>query len=157
MRDSTGFSQCGSHREYNAGCGFCEGETVIRHAAKEPEIVDLQNFLVGMGADVSGAGTSTITIRGTNRKLNNVEHTVIPDRIVAVLYIFLSIQFWFYNPVRNGVFFVKPSRTHQCFIKGLVIVGCGNNHNTAFTGKPSISFSIAAIILLFSLSIPVPA
>jgi len=87
MRDSTGFSQCGSHREYNAGCGFCRGETVIRHAAKEPEIVDLQNFLVGMGADVSGAGTSTITIRGTNRKLNNVEHTVIPDRIVAGTYL----------------------------------------------------------------------
>jgi len=40
-----------------------------------------------MGADVSGAGTSTITIRGTNRKLNNVEHTVIPDRIVAGTYL----------------------------------------------------------------------
>lgn len=65
---------------------FAEGDTVIRHAAKEPEIVDLQKFLVQMGVDVSGAGTSTIRIRGKNKKLNNVEHTVIPDRIVAGTY-----------------------------------------------------------------------
>ncbi|HBW27039.1 MAG TPA: UDP-N-acetylglucosamine 1-carboxyvinyltransferase [Hungateiclostridium thermocellum] len=81
------FPSVGATENIMLAAVFAEGETVIRHAAKEPEIVDLQNFLVGMGADVSGAGTSTITIRGTNRKLNNVEHTVIPDRIVAGTYL----------------------------------------------------------------------
>lgn len=66
---------------------FAEGDTVIRHAAKEPEIADLQKFLVEMGVDVSGAGLSTIRIRGKNKRLKNVEHTVIPDRIVAGTYL----------------------------------------------------------------------
>jgi UDP-N-acetylglucosamine 1-carboxyvinyltransferase len=59
-----------------------EGVTVIQNAAREPEIVDLQRFLNRMGADVSGAGTSTITIRGVQR-LIPATHEVIPDRIVA--------------------------------------------------------------------------
>lgn len=59
-----------------------EGVTIIQNAAKEPEIVDLQNFLSGMGARVFGAGTSTVRIEGV-REFHDVEHTVIPDRIVA--------------------------------------------------------------------------
>lgn len=61
---------------------FAEGETVICNAAKEPEIVDLQNFLNGMGAKVYGAGNDEIVIHGV-KSLHSVEHTVIPDRIVA--------------------------------------------------------------------------
>ncbi len=59
-----------------------DGVTVIQNAAKEPEIVDLQNFLNGMGARISGAGTSTVRIEGV-KEFHDVEHTVIPDRIVA--------------------------------------------------------------------------
>lgn len=59
-----------------------DGVTVIQNAAKEPEIVDLQIFLNGMGARISGAGTSTVKIEGV-REFHDVEHTVIPDRIVA--------------------------------------------------------------------------
>jgi len=59
-----------------------EGTTVIRNAAREPEIVDLQSFLNRMGADVQGAGTDTIIIRGVE-KLHPVSHEIIPDRIVA--------------------------------------------------------------------------
>jgi len=59
-----------------------EGVTIIQNAAKEPEIVDLQNFLDGMGARVHGAGTSTVRIEGVH-EFHDVEHTVIPDRIVA--------------------------------------------------------------------------
>ncbi|MEA4845688.1 MAG: UDP-N-acetylglucosamine 1-carboxyvinyltransferase [Clostridiaceae bacterium] len=59
-----------------------EGVTIIQNAAKEPEIVDLQNFLNGMGARITGAGTSTVKIEGVN-EFHDVEHTVIPDRIVA--------------------------------------------------------------------------
>ncbi|RJQ29660.1 MAG: UDP-N-acetylglucosamine 1-carboxyvinyltransferase [Peptococcaceae bacterium] len=63
---------------------LASGVTVIRNAAKEPEIVDLQNFLNGMGARVKGAGTDTIKIEGVRiEDLRPVVHTVIPDRIEA--------------------------------------------------------------------------
>jgi len=58
------------------------GYTVIRNAAREPEIVDLQNFMNRMGARVKGAGLDTIRVEGVE-KLGGVEHTVIPDRIEA--------------------------------------------------------------------------
>ncbi|MEW6309035.1 MAG: UDP-N-acetylglucosamine 1-carboxyvinyltransferase [Bacillota bacterium] len=58
------------------------GTTVIRNAAREPEVVDLQGFLNGMGARVRGAGTDTIRIEGVET-LYGTEHTVIPDRIEA--------------------------------------------------------------------------
>jgi UDP-N-acetylglucosamine 1-carboxyvinyltransferase len=54
--------------------------TVIESAACEPEVVDLANFLNAMGADISGAGSPTITISGVE-KLHGAEHEVIPDRI----------------------------------------------------------------------------
>ena len=63
-------------------CVFLKGVSDIRNCAKEPEIVDLQNFLNAMGAKVSGAGTGVITIEGVE-KLHGVEYTPIPDRIVA--------------------------------------------------------------------------
>ena len=56
------------------------GDTVIRNAAREPEIVDLQNFLCLLGAKVKGAGTSEIRIRGV-RSLGGAEYAVMPDRI----------------------------------------------------------------------------
>ena len=59
-----------------------KGQTVIRNAAREPEIVDLQKFLNCIGADVSGAGSGKIKIRGV-RSLKPGQHTVIPDRIEA--------------------------------------------------------------------------
>lgn len=62
-------------------CG-AEGVTVIHNAAREPEIVDLQLFLQELGADVRGAGTSIVTIRG-RQPLHPGEHTVMPDRIVC--------------------------------------------------------------------------
>ncbi len=59
------------------------GETVIHNAAREPEIVDLQRFLCAMGFSVAGAGTSDVRIIGTRERAKNVEHRIIPDRIVA--------------------------------------------------------------------------
>lgn len=58
------------------------GRTVIDNAAREPEIVDICSMLVAMGADISGIGTSTLTIEGVDQ-LHPVEHRVVPDRIVA--------------------------------------------------------------------------
>ena len=68
-----------------AACG-AEGTTVLCNAAREPEIADLQAFLCACGADVRGAGTSTIVIRG-RRPLHGCEHTLISDRIAAATYL----------------------------------------------------------------------
>ena len=68
---------------------LAKGETTITNCAKEPEIVDLQNFLVSMGADIKGAGTDTIVINGVNR-LHSTEYTIMPDRIVAGTFLVAS-------------------------------------------------------------------
>ena len=68
-----------------ASCG-CEGTTVLTNAAREPEIQDLQAFLVGMGHKVRGAGSSTVTIQGRS-PTHDSEHTIMPDRIVAATYL----------------------------------------------------------------------
>ena len=62
-----------------------EGLTIIENAAKEPHIVDLANFLNSMGADIMGAGTDIIKIRGVSR-LNGVNYSIIPDQIEAGTY-----------------------------------------------------------------------
>lgn len=67
-------------------CVFLDGISVLRNCAKEPEIVDLQNFLNAMGAKVRGAGGSVITVEGV-KSLHGVEYTPIPDRIVAGTYL----------------------------------------------------------------------
>ncbi|HZK37948.1 MAG TPA: UDP-N-acetylglucosamine 1-carboxyvinyltransferase [Clostridia bacterium] len=64
---------------------MAEGTTVIENAAKEPHIVDIANYLNCMGADVRGAGTDVIKIRGV-KKLGGCIHTVIPDQIEAGTY-----------------------------------------------------------------------
>ena len=68
-----------------AACG-AEGVTTISNAAREPEIVDLQEFLNACGAGVSGAGTSTVTIEG-RRPLHGCAYQIMPDRIVAATYL----------------------------------------------------------------------
>lgn len=64
---------------------LAEGVTVIESAACEPEVVDLANFLVAMGARIEGAGSPTIRITGV-RALHGAEHEVIPDRIEAATF-----------------------------------------------------------------------
>ena len=64
---------------------LAEGTTTIENAAKEPHIVDLANFLNSMGADIKGAGTDSIRIRGVE-KLNGGTYCIIPDQIEAGTY-----------------------------------------------------------------------
>ncbi len=68
---------------------LAEGATVITNAAKEPEIVDLQNFINTMGGRISGAGTGRIVVHGTS-VLNGCEYTAMPDRIVTGTYMIAS-------------------------------------------------------------------
>ncbi|MGM0501255.1 MAG: UDP-N-acetylglucosamine 1-carboxyvinyltransferase [Bacillota bacterium] len=65
---------------------LAEGQTVIENAAREPEIVDLANYLNVMGADIKGAGTDIIRIEGVE-ELTGTEYTIIPDRIEAGTYV----------------------------------------------------------------------
>lgn len=64
---------------------LASGTTVLENAAKEPEVVDMADCLIKMGAKISGAGTDTITIQGVD-KLNGAEHQVVCDRIEAGTY-----------------------------------------------------------------------
>ncbi len=61
---------------------MASGKTIIENAAKEPHVVDFANFLNSMGADIKGAGTDVIRIRGVER-LHGTEYTIIPDQIEA--------------------------------------------------------------------------
>ncbi|MHB1127110.1 MAG: UDP-N-acetylglucosamine 1-carboxyvinyltransferase [Bacillota bacterium] len=76
------FPSVGATENLMMAAVLAEGTTIIRNPAREPEIVDLQNFLNSMGARVKGAGLETIRIDGV-RTLADVEHNVIPDRIEA--------------------------------------------------------------------------
>ena len=68
-----------------AAC-LAEGETIIENAAREPEVVDLANCLVSMGARISGAGTDVIRIQGVDR-LHGAAHAIMPDRIETGTYL----------------------------------------------------------------------
>ena len=79
------FPSVGATENIMMAAALAEGTSIIENAAEEPEIVDLANFLNEMGANVKGAGTNTIKIKGVE-SLKGAEHTVIPDRIEAATY-----------------------------------------------------------------------
>lgn len=83
------FPSVGATENIMMAAVLAEGETIIDNAAMEPEIVDLANFLSKLGADIKGAGTSSIRINGVER-LGGAIHSVIPDRIEAGTYMVAS-------------------------------------------------------------------
>ncbi|MEM0929290.1 MAG: UDP-N-acetylglucosamine 1-carboxyvinyltransferase [Pseudomonadota bacterium] len=74
------FVSVGATEHVMMAATLANGETVLENAAREPEIVDLVECLIAMGAKIEGAGTSTIAIRGVER-LHGAAHEVLPDRI----------------------------------------------------------------------------
>ena len=68
---------------------MADGQTIIENAAKEPHVVDLANFLNSMGANIKGAGTDVIRIKGVN-KLHGSEYAIIPDQIEAGTFMFAA-------------------------------------------------------------------
>ncbi len=68
---------------------MASGRTIIENAAKEPHVVDVANFLNSMGANIRGAGTDVIRIKGVE-KLHSTEYSVIPDQIEAGTFMFSS-------------------------------------------------------------------
>lgn len=84
------FASVGATQNIMLASIFAEGETIIYNAAKEPEIVDMQNFLNEMGADIFGAGTDEIIIKGVKSLKKYCEYTIMPDRIEAGTFLCLS-------------------------------------------------------------------
>jgi len=83
------FPSVGATENLMMAASLIEGKTVIKNAAREPEIEDLASVLNKMGARVYGAGSDTITVYGV-KKLNGFTHTVIPDRIEAQTFMILG-------------------------------------------------------------------
>ncbi|MDO5450615.1 MAG: UDP-N-acetylglucosamine 1-carboxyvinyltransferase [Akkermansia sp.] len=97
---------------------LARGTTVIESAAREPEVVDLANFLNKMGARIEGAGSRTITIHGVER-LHGCEHTVIPDRIEAGTFMVAAAM------VSEGLQICRINKQHVQTIADL-LVECGH-------------------------------
>lgn len=91
---------------------LAEGETVLENAAREPEVSDLAELLLKMGARIEGAGSSRIRVRGVSR-LEGAEHTIIPDRIEA------------------GTFLIAGAITAG----DVLVTGCRPEHLTALIAK----------------------
>ncbi len=91
---------------------LARGETTIENAAREPEVTDLADLLIAMGAKIEGAGTPTIRVQGVER-LHGAEHTIIPDRIEA------------------GTFLVAGAITRG----DVVVTNCQPEHVAALTMK----------------------
>jgi len=85
------FPSVGATENILTAAVLAKGTTVLDNAAREPEIVDLCSMLLEMGADISGAGTSTITINGVD-KLSPTNHEVIGDRIVAGTWAYAAVM-----------------------------------------------------------------
>ncbi|MGE0880601.1 MAG: UDP-N-acetylglucosamine 1-carboxyvinyltransferase [Acidimicrobiia bacterium] len=82
------FPSVGATENIVLAATLAKGTTVLDNAAREPEIVDLCEFLVAMGADITGIGSSTIVVHGVDRdSLRPVHHTVVPDRVEAATYL----------------------------------------------------------------------
>lgn len=82
------FPSVGATENLITAAVFAKGTTTIDNAAREPEIVDLCNMLVAMGASIEGIGSTTISIHGVERNaLRPTTHAVIPDRVQAATYI----------------------------------------------------------------------
>ena len=97
---------------------MAEGNTVIENAAKEPHVVDVANFLNSMGANIKGAGTDVIKIRGVQR-LHRSEYSVIPDQIEAGTFMFAAAA------TRGDVTVLNVIPKHlEATIAKLLEIGC---------------------------------
>lgn len=106
------FASVGATENLMMAAVLAQGETQIKNAAREPEISDLADFLIKMGADIKGAGSGIINIKGTD-KLNGACHSIIPDR------------------VETGTFMIAAAAT-----RGKVLLkGVNLGHNKALIGK----------------------
>jgi UDP-N-acetylglucosamine 1-carboxyvinyltransferase len=97
---------------------MAEGTTIMENVAKEPHVVDVANFLNSMGANIRGAGTDVIKIRGV-RKLHKTEYSIIPDQIEAGTFMFAAAA------TRGDVTVLNVIPKHlEATIAKLIDIGC---------------------------------
>lgn len=113
------FPSVGATQNIMMAATLADGETVIDNAAREPEIVDLANVLSKMGAEVTGAGTNTVKIRGVE-SLHGCEHSIMQDRIEAGTFMVAAA-------VTNGDIFIKDAVAahNRPLISKLIEMGVG--------------------------------
>ncbi len=101
------FPSVGATENVLTAAVFAKGTTVIDNAAREPEIGDLCRFLVAMGADIEGIGSSTLVIHGVERgSLRPTTHPVVPDRLQAATYLAATA-------VTGGKIFIRHARAEH--------------------------------------------
>jgi UDP-N-acetylglucosamine 1-carboxyvinyltransferase len=83
------FPSVGATENIMTAAVLAKGTTILENAAREPDLVDIGNFLIKMGADIEGLGTPTLTIKGVS-SLNPVDHRAIPDRVVTGTWAFAA-------------------------------------------------------------------
>ena len=101
---------------------LADGETVIENAAREPEVVDLANFLIAMGAKIQGAGTDRIVVQGV-KKLSGTRYDVLPDRIETGTYLVAGA-------ITGGHVRVKSARPEHLDAVIAKLQECGATVNT---------------------------
>lgn len=114
---------------------FLKGKTIIYNAAKEPEIVDLSNFLISMGAKVYGAGTSEIIIEGV-KKLHTTEYTPISDRIIAGTYMIACAMTGGKIHLKNVIFGHNTSLIGKLRQTGVKVTNKKNSIIITANGRP---------------------
>lgn len=128
------FPSVGATKNIMMAAVHAEGTTYIDNAAKEPEIVDLANFLVKLGASITGAGTDSIKIVGVE-ELGGAHHIVLPDRIVAGTYLIMAAMHKSDIIVRN----IEKSHLSPVIAKlrecGVQIIENGDSVRVISTGK----------------------
>jgi UDP-N-acetylglucosamine 1-carboxyvinyltransferase len=83
------FPSVGATENIMTAAVLAKGKTILDNAAREPDLIDIGNFLIKMGADIEGLGTPTITINGV-AELHPVDHAAIPDRVVTGTWAFAA-------------------------------------------------------------------
>ncbi len=127
------FPSVGATENIMCAAVLAEGETVIKNASLEPEIVALASFLCAMGAGVSGAGTDTIIVRGVT-SLHPVNYTLISDRIEAGTYLVAAVATGGAVTVKNIMpDYLKPLTAKLSEMGATVF--CGDDFITARGGK----------------------
>ena len=111
------FPSVGATQNIILAAVLANGTTKIINAAREPEIIDLQNFLKKMGADINGAGTSHIIINGVKKLNKKVEHKIIPDRISIATFLISAM-------ITNGEIEIINIIKNHLPIKYFLKVGC---------------------------------
>lgn len=129
------FPSVGATENIILAAALADGDTIIKNAAREPEISDLAGFLLRCGARISGAGSDTITVRGV-QSLHGCEYRVMPDRIAACTYLTAAA-------ITDGEITLTgaDARDLDSFLKVLELSGCSvytYSDRIFLSGTPSL-------------------